>query len=210
MFSEFSKIAMISDYLILDRFQDFCTYFRLEKCFAPFFIKESPDFLVSVFREIWGPKKKYISFPRLILAYTKWKSKSSKNEYFNKFMDEVFNNIIETQDKTIGKIVENGRIFSAGNNIGRKVISKFSVITDESKNKINGFHIQYDDVFDCILSPKKHNENEVKTDKSNIKLEMNFEPNGSNIRDRDGISHIGGKFSETKGYIKFLFYLDLK
>ena len=33
---EFSKIAMISDYLILDRFQEFCTYFRLEKCFAPF------------------------------------------------------------------------------------------------------------------------------------------------------------------------------
>ena len=195
---EIAKIGMIYDYLVLDRFQDYCTFFRLEKCFGPFFSQEPMEFLPEAFKEICGEKRKYISYGRLILAYTKWKSKSSKNEYFNKFMDEVFNNIIETQDKTIGKIVENGRIFSTRNNRGRKVISKFSVITDESKNKINGFHIQYDDVFDTILSPDKT--------KDNITLEMNFPPNGRNIRDRDGISHIGGKYSITKGIIKFLVF----
>ena len=195
---EFAKIAMLSDYLILDRFQDYFTFFRLEKCFGPFFIKESPDFLLSVFKEICGPKKKYISFERLILAFTKWKSKSSTNDNFNKFMDIIFNKMTDTKDKKIGECVEGGRIFSTRNTNGRKVVSRLSVITDETKNKIKGFHIQYDDFFDNILSPDKT--------RDNITLEMNFHPNGRNIRDRDGISHVGGKYSVNKGIIKFMVF----
>ena len=195
---EIAKIGMLYDFLVLDRFQDYFTFFRLEKCFGPFFLKESPNFFPEVFHEICGPKKKYISYGRLILAYTKWKSKSSTNNSFNKFFDVVFNNIIVTKEQNIGKIVEGGRIFSTRNNRGRKIISRFSVLTDESKNKINGFHIQYDDVFDTILSPDKT--------RNNITLEMNFPPNGRNIRDRDGISHIGGKYSNKKGVIKFLMF----
>ena len=195
---EIAKIGMLYDFLVLDRFQDYFTFFRLEKCFGPFFLKESPNFFPEVFHEICGPKKKYISYGRLILAYTKWKSKSSTNNSFNKFFDIVFNNIIVTKEQNIGKIVEGGRIFSTRNNRGRKIISRFSVLTDESKNKINGFHIQYDDVFDTILSPDKT--------RNNITLEMNFPPNGRNIRDRDGISHIGGKYSNKKGIIKFLMF----
>ena len=195
---EIAKIGMIYDYLVLDRFQEYCSFFRLEKCFGPFFPKEPHNFFPDVLKEICGPKRKYISYGRLILAYTKWKSKTSTNDNFNKFMDAVFNNIIETKDQNIGKIVEGGRIFSTRNSRGRKIISRFSIITDSSKNKINGFHIQYDDIFDTILSPDKT--------RDNITLEMNFPPNGRNIRDRDGISHIGGKYSVTKGIIKFLVF----
>ena len=195
---EISKIGMIYDFLVLDRFQEYSSFFRLEKCFGPFFPNESSDFLPEVFKEICGPKHKYISYGRLILAYTKWKSNSVKNNNFNKFMDTVFNKIIVTQEQTIGKIVEGGRIFSTRNTRGRKVISRFSVITDQTKNKINGFHIQYDDFFDTILSPDKT--------RNNITLEMNFKQTGANIRDRDGISHIGGKYSEDKKYIKFLMF----
>ena len=35
---------------------------------------------------------------------------------------------------------------------------------------------------------------------------MNFGRTGSEIRDRDGISHIGGKYSKTKNIIKFLIF----
>ena len=35
---------------------------------------------------------------------------------------------------------------------------------------------------------------------------MNFIPNGRQSRDRDGISHIGGKYSVTKSIIKFLIF----
>ena len=195
---EISEIGMIYDFLVLDRFQEYASFFRLEKCFGPFFPNESSEFLPEVFKEICGPKHKYISYGRFILAYTKWKSKSSSNNNFNKFMDKVFNKIIVTQKETIGNIVEGGRIFSTRNTRGRKVISRFSVITDETKNKINGFHIQYDDFFETILSPDKT--------RNNITLEINFRQNGSNIRDRDGISHIGGKYSEDKKYIKFLMF----
>jgi len=195
---EFAKIAMIADFLILDRFQEYFTFFRLEKCFGPFFIKESPDFLVSVFKEICGPKKKYISLGRLILAFTKWKSKTSTNDNFNKFMDIIFNKMTDTSVKKIGECIEGGRIFSTRNTNARKVISRFSVLTDESKNKINGFHIQYDDIFETILSPDKK--------RDNITLEINFPPTGRNIRDRDGISHVGGKYSVKKGIIKFLVF----
>ena len=195
---EYAKIAMICDYLILDRFQNHCSFFRLEKCFGPLFMKESHEFLTDVFKEICGPRHKYISFPRLILAYTKWKSNSSKNENFKKFMNIVFNEIIITKEQKIGELKEGGRIFSTRNSRGRKVISRFSVLTDESKNKLRGFHIQYDDVFDNILSPLKT--------KESITLEMNFPPIGRDIRDRDGISHIGGKYSNTKGCIKFLIF----
>ena len=195
---DISKIAMVCDYLILDRFQEVSSFIRLEQCFGPFFSKESPDFLPSVFQEICGPKKKYITFGRLISAYAKWKSKSSTNENFNKFMNLVFGDMIKTQDEVIGKLVQGGRIFSTKNTRGRKVISRFSVLTDETKNQIQGFHIQYDDVFDTILSPKKT--------RDNITLEMNFPSNSRNIRDRDDISHIGGKYSITKGIVKFLIF----
>ena len=195
---EISEIGMIYDFLVLDRFQEYASFFRLEKCFGPFFPNESSEFLPEVFKEICGPKHKYISYGRFILAYTKWKSKSSSNNNFNKFMDTIFNKIIVTQKETIGNIVEGGRIFSTRNTRGRKVISRFSVITDETKNKINGFHIQYDDFFETILSPDKT--------RNNITLEINFRQNGPNIRDRDGISHIGGKYSEDKKYIKFLMF----
>ena len=195
---EISEISMIYDFLVLDRFQEYASFFRLEKCFGPFFPNESSEFLPEVFKEICGPKHKYISYGRFILAYTKWKSKSSSNNNFNKFMDTIFNKIIVTQKETIGNIVEGGRIFSTRNTRGRKVISRFSVITDETKNKINGFHIQYDDFFETILSPDKT--------RNNITLEINFRQNGPNIRDRDGISHIGGKYSEDKKYIKFLMF----
>ena len=198
---DISKIAMICDYLVLDRFNDISSFLRFEKCFGPLLNKEDPNFLIEAFKEICGPKKKYISFGRLISAYIKWKANASKNENFNKFMNIVFNNMIKKQDEVIGKLEEGTRIFSTRNTRGRKVISKFSVFSDSSKNTIQGFNIQYDDFFDSVLCTKKK-EGEDK----NINLEINFLPNGKTILDRDGISHIAGKFSVTNNIIKFLIF----
>lgn len=200
---EIAKIAMVCDYLVLDRFQEISSFLRFEKCFGPLFNKEKPDFLFEVFQEICGPKKKYITFGRLIQAYIIWKTKISNNESFKKFMDILFNKMIKTNNQIVGTPVEGGRVFSTRNSRGRSIISKFSVLSDEKKNVLKGFHIQYDDHFESILAPKK-NENEKNTD--NIKLEIHFEANGNNIRDRDGISHIAGKYSKTNKIIKFLIF----
>ena len=211
---EIAKIAMVCDYLVLDRFHDISSFLRFEKCFGPLFSKEKPNFLFEVFQEICGVKKKYISFGRLIDAFIIWKSKISKNEYFNKFMYMLFEEMIKTNNEVVGIPVEGGRVFSTRNSRGRKIISKFSVLSDEKKNALKGFYIQYDDHFESFLSPKKIIiENHEKKDGSgylkdieSIKLEMNFESNGSDIRDRDGISHIAGKYSKTKNIIKFLIF----
>ena len=205
---EIAKIAMVCDYLVLDRFHDISSFLRFEKCFGPLFNKEKPDFLFEVFQEICGEKKKYISFGRLILAYTIWKSKLSKNENFNKFMNILFNRMIKTNNEIVGTPVEGGRVFSTRNSRGRKIISKFSVLSDEKMNALKGFYIQYDDHFESILAPKivLDNDKVIEKDTENIKLEMNFEPNGTSVKDRDGISHIAGKYSRTKNIIKFLIF----
>ncbi len=203
---EVAKIAMICDYLVLDRFHDISSFLRFEQCFGPLFLKEKSNFLFEVFQEICGHKKKYINFGRLISAYLIWKSKLSKNQSFNKFMNIVFNNMIKMNNEIVGTPVEGGKVFSTRNSRGRKIISKFSVLSDEKNNALKGFYIQYDDHFETILAPKKNIENEKEKDRDNIKLEINFEANGTNVIDRDGISHIGGKYSKTKNIIKFLIF----
>ena len=127
---EIAKIAMLCDYLVLDRFHDISSFIRFEKCFGPLF---------SVFQEICGPKKKYICFGRLISAYLIWRSQLSKNEEFNKFMDILFKKMIKTNNEVVGTAVEGGRVFSTKNVKGRKVISKFSVFSDEKKKCIKRF-----------------------------------------------------------------------
>jgi hypothetical protein len=199
---EIAKIAMICDYLVLDRYQDISSFLRFEKCFGPLFSNEKPNFLFEVFQEICGSKKKYITYGRLIYAYLVWKSKLSDNDNFNKFMNIVFNKMIKTNNEVVGIPVEGGRVFSTRNARGHKVISKFSVFSDDKLNALKGFSIKYDDVFESVLAPKRN----IESLKGNIKLEMNFKPNGSDIRDRDGISHIGGKYSKTKKIIKFLVF----
>jgi len=106
---------------------------------------------------------------------------------------------VQTKDKGIGNLGEGGMIFNTKNTRGRQIISKFIAYTDKSKNNIKGFKIVYDDIFDVILAKKKSKE-KVAT------LEINFPPNSHNFLDRDGISHIAGKYSVTNEYIKFLIF----
>ena len=136
---EIAKIAMVCDYLVLDRFQDKSSFLRFEKCFGPLFSKEQPDFLYEVYQEMCGSKKKYLTYGRLISAYLLWKSGLSKNENFNKFMFLLFNKIIKTNNEVVGTPVEGGRVFSTRNIRGRKVISKFSVLSDSKKNALKGW-----------------------------------------------------------------------
>ena len=55
---DLAKIAMICDYLVVDRFHDISSFVRFERCFGPFFAKEPTEFLSEVFQEICGEKKK--------------------------------------------------------------------------------------------------------------------------------------------------------
>ena len=139
---------MISDYLFLDRFNDCASFVRFEQCFGPLFSINNSNFkLVEAFKEIVGKKKKYITFRRMIKAYINWKKKTSNNYSFNYFMNEVFKNMIIKKDEVIGRLIEGERVFSTRNCRNRKIITKLSVQTDKTKNKINGFILEYDEIF---------------------------------------------------------------
>ena len=204
---EFYSIRMISDYLFLDRFNDCASFVRFEKCFGPLFSPKYKKFkLVEAFKEIVGPKRKYITFRRMIKAYLNWKLKKSENYSFNFFMEQVFEKMIKKRGEVVGKLVEGQRVFSTKNCRNRKIITKFSVLTDETKNKIKGFVIEYDTVFKAILCKQEKQED--------IHLEINFDlfhAKGDKLSrefqlDRDGISHLCGKYDETSGLIKFLIF----
>ena len=208
-FSEFdlAGIKVLSDYLILDRFNDSASFVRFEQCFGPLFSKKNKEFkLVEAFKEIAGPKRKYITFKRLIKAFLRWKSKSSKNYSFNFFMSEVFEKMMKKKEEVVGELVEGQRVFSTKNCRNRKIITKFSVLTDETKNIIKGFVIEYDTVFNAILCKKDKKED------YNLEINFNlFHAQGDKLSrefqlDRDGISHIAGKYNETTKNIKFLIF----
>ena len=198
-------IRMICDYLFVDRLNDMATFPRFEQCFGPLFSDEN-DFIISeAFKEICGPKKKYITFRRMILAFLNWKSEKSKNKNFNFFMTKLFKNIVKKRDDVIGELKEGFQIFSTVNCQGRKAISKFGVFTDAEKNIIQGFLLRYDDVFDANLS--------FKTESEKTSLEINLKPFAVDEKygqvysnDRDGISHIAGKYDTENKIITFLIF----
>ena len=121
-------------------------------------------------------------------------------------MNEIFNNMIVKRGEVIGRLVEGERVFSTRNCNNRKIITKLSVQTDKTKNKINGFILEYDEVFKSILCIKE------KPEDINLEIHFNlFHSNNETLShklelDRDGISHIAGKFEENTGIIKFLIF----
>ena len=204
---ELFSIRMICDYLFLDRFNDCASFVRFEQCFGPLFSPKNKEFkLVEAYKEIIGPKRKYLTFRRMIKAYIKWKSNKSNNYSFNFFMNEVFKTMIKKKGEVVGELIEGQRVFSTKNCRNRKIITKFSVLTDETRNQIKGFVIEYDTVFKAILCKQEK--------KEDIHLEINFDlfhAQGDKLSrefnlDRDGISHIAGKYNETTKLIKFLIF----
>ena len=199
---EIGMIRMICDYLFVDRVKDMATFPRFEQCFGPFFSDDNNFKISEVYKEICGEKRKYITFRRMILSVLKWKSQKSSNKYFNHFMSTLFNSIIKKKNEVIGELTEFGQIFSTQNCAGRKAISKFGVFTDKNKNQIQGFLLEYDDSFNANLS--------FRDERDEVSLEINFHPYKVDDKygkiynnDRDGISHIGGKY-DTKEKIIYL------
>ena len=201
---EIGSIRMICDYLFVDRVKDMATFPRFEQCFGPLFSDEENFSISEVYKEICGEKKKYITFRRMISSLLNWKSKKSKNKDFNYFMSTLFN-IIQKKDEVIGELKENGQVFSTQNCTGRKAISKFGVFTDKEKKKIQGFLLEYDDSFNANLSFRAEtDETFLEINLKPYKLDANYGKIYDN--DRDGISHIAGKYDIKDKIIYLLIF----
>jgi hypothetical protein len=201
---EINKIKTFCDYLFVDRVKDFSTFQRFEQCFGPLFSDKTDFTLSEAFKEICGKNKKYITFKRMLSSYINWKSNHSKNKHFNYFMSSLFTNkIIKSNEDTIGELNENCQIFSTQNCQGRKAISKFGIFSDYKKTKIQGFLLEYDDSFYANLSFRHESDTPA--------LEINLKPYKVDEvygkifdNDRDGVSHISGKYDIKEKKIYFL------
>ena len=90
---EQKKINSICDYLFFDQYSEMATYLRFERCFQPLFIEDKNIVLEEIFKEICGPKKKYLNYKRFVKAYLNYKSdKVSKElkEFFNKLFNSIY------------------------------------------------------------------------------------------------------------------------
>ena len=201
---EINKIKTICDYLFVDRVKSFSTFPRFEQCFGPLFSDKIDFNLSEAFKEICGKNKKYITFQRMLTSYIYWKSNKSKNKNFNYFMSSLFTDkIIKSNEEVIGELNENCQIFSTQNCQGRKAISKFGIFSDIKKNKIQGFLLEYDDSFYANLS--------FRHESDTPSLEINLKPHKVDDvygkifnNDRDGVSHICGKYDVKEKKIYFL------
>ena len=162
---EIIKIKTICEYLFFDQFHEHASYTRFEQCFQPLFNEANIPF-DSIFKEICGPKKKYINYPRFINAFKKYKSGNVSNDlkfFLNKLLDEI----LIKENFTKGESPEICFRYSTKiANSKRGYISMIEVLTD-SEGIIHGLNIEYDGVFKNRLYPSKIE------DKLSVSLEMN-------------------------------------
>ncbi len=203
---EINKLKIYADYLFFDQYKDMASYPRFEECFGGL-IKDKNISLETVYQEMCGPKRKYITFRRFIKCYLNYKENKVSADTQN-FFQLFFNEALKNEIGSIGKKETEGTKFETKEGKKKKSISQFSVITDINKEKIQGFQIMYDDFFKYDLFPTNEENEEGK--KLFIPLEinlprLNFEDVNEfpDINLRDGITHILGTIDEKITFLGF-------
>ena len=194
-----TKIKNVLNYLFFDQYQDMASFPRFEECLSLLVPNQDIDFQES-FTDIIGEKHKYLTFRRMIRAFFRVqeggrKVKESTKQLFN----ILFSGALKGDGDFIGEKKEGATKFHSQNSEGHKAISSLAVITDETKEKIKGMEIIYDEFF--------NNELYFKTDEDNfVGLEINLKADREvpeelkekfpDINMRDGIISIVGTFTD--------------
>ena len=209
---ELIKIKTLCEFLFFDQYQDSATFLRFEKCFQPLFNNIDIS-MEKVFKDICGPKKKYITFKRFAKAYDNYITKKdclSKDTHI--FFDKLFNSILKTGKSFVGENIENVYSFSTVKACRKRdCITMIQVLSDKEGN-IHGINLEYDNAITSKMYPK------ICQYELMITLEMNLdildknslEKNTKIFSDvspddfRDAITHIFGTINKEKGFINFL------
>ena len=205
---EQNKINTICEYLFFDQFSEMATYLRFERCFQPLFSQEPNLELDDIFKEICGPKKKYLNYKRFVGSFLKYKEDKTSKE-LKSFYDKLFNSILG-KDK-IGEF-EGGRLtFSTRKaNRNRECITLIEVLNDK-EGAIHGIDITFDEVFKNKLYPKKIEDNlfvglevslKILDEDKLEKKEISKYLKASYFR--DAITHIFGTIDQESKIITFL------
>ena len=205
---EDEKLRTLCEFLFFDHLKNEATFPRFEQCFQPLF-PDTDMSMLSIFTEIAGEKRKYITFPRFVNAY----KNRAKSRNLNYFFDKLFNSILKKEDSFVGKEREKCYSYSTSITCGkRQCITLLQVLSDKDGG-IHGFNIQYDGVFKCKMFPSKL-ENDLL-----VSLEMTLglvdeSPITKNkigkflgLKEknyRDAITHVFGTLDPQSGIITFL------
>ena len=206
------KIKTICEFLFIDRFQDTATFPRFEKCFQPLFNNKNISML-KIFKDICGPKKKYITYKRLAKAYLNHLNKNDKSEETKIFFNELFEEILIENKISLKKKPKKIYSFSNKKNCkNRDCISMIQVLSDKN-GTLNGITIEYDGVYQSNMYKSNLEDDLI------LRLEMSLDfideksMIEENIRKfnfinqgnyRDAITHIFGTISEEKSCITYL------
>ena len=202
------KLKTICEYLFFDHLKNEASYPRFEQCFQPLF-SNSEISMLSIFSEIAGEKRKYITFPRLVKAYQNRTQSNNLNFFFNK----LFNSILKKETDSIGQSKDKSYNYSTKITCGqRQCISLVQVLSDKD-GVIHGFNITYDDVFKCKMYPLKLENDLIVTlemalglvDESPIKNHKIGKFLGLKAKNyNDAITHVFGTLDQESGIITFL------
>ena len=206
---EEKNIKMVCEYLFFDQFTEIATFLRFERCFQPL-LSDDPNLdLENLFKELCGPKKKYLNFKRFFSSYLKYKE-DKVSKLVKNFFDKLFNSIIQKND-TIGSFEEGRLTFSTRKaNKNRECLTLIEVLNDK-EGVIHGINLVYDGVFKNKLYPKKIEENLSVGLEISLKIldEETLQKRGISkyIKAsyfRDAITHVFGTVDEETGYVTFL------
>ena len=205
---EQKKINSICDYLFFDQYSEMATYMRFERCFQPLFIEDKNLVLEELFKEICGPKKKYLNYKRFVKAYLNYKSNKVSKE-LKEFFDKLFNSILK--EGQIGEF-EGGRLTYSTRraNKNRECITMIEVL-DDKEGVIHGINVTFDGIFKNKLYPQKLEKSLSVGLEISLKLldEKKLEKRAlmKYIHDsyfRDAITHVFGTVDEKTNFVTFL------
>ena len=206
------KIKTICEFLFIDRFQETASFPRFEMCFQPLFNNKNISML-KIFKEICGPKKKYITYKRFGKAFLNHLNKNDKSEDTKLFFNELFGQILIENKISIKKKPKNIYSFSNKKTCkNRDCISMVQVLSDKN-GTLNGITLEYDGIYQSNMYKSNIEDDLILRlemaldyidDKS--KIEENIKKftviNQGNYR--DAITHIFGTISEEKSCITYL------
>ena len=168
---EEEKIKTICEFLFFDKYSDSVSFERFEKCLQPLFASTNKNSfsMDEIFKQICGPKKKYITYYRFLKSYLNYKKSNEKiSPELKNFYNILFEKIFQKDPTQIGKSKENCYNYSTTKSSNkRECISQIQILTDKS-NIIHGINMTYDDVFENQMFPSSV-ENDL-----NISLELNL------------------------------------
>ena len=207
-----TKIKTICEFLFFDQYQDNATFSRFEVCFQPLFNNIDIS-MERIFKDICGPKKKYITYKRFAWAFLKHIEGKDKSEDTKKFFDLLFKSILKEENTFVGQNTEKAYSFSTIKTCkNRENITKMQILCDNERI-IHGINLEYDDIYNNEMFPKSLEDELV------ISLEMKLTHIDKQKRKEsskdlpgiakkeeyiDAITHIFGTIDKNSGFITFL------